>query len=46
MKNLPKVLIVSRGVWDDAGTSSTLSNIFQNYDSTKLSQIYIETKKL
>lgn len=45
MKNLPKVLIVSRGVWDDAGTSSTLSNIFQNYDSTKLSQIYIETKK-
>lgn len=38
-------MIVSRGVWDDAGTSSTLSNIFQNYDSTKLSQIYIETKK-
>ena len=45
MNNLPKVLIVSRGVWDDAGTSSTLSNIFQNYDSAKLSQIYIETKK-
>lgn len=45
MSELPKVLIVSRGVWDDAGTSSTLSNIFQNYDSDKLSQIYIETKK-
>ena len=28
-----------------AGTSSTLSNIFQNYDCEKLSQIYIETKK-
>lgn len=45
MAKYPKVLIVSRGVWDDAGTSSTLSNIFQNYDSTQLSQIYIETKK-
>lgn len=44
MSELPKVLIVSRGVWDDGGTSSTLSNIFQNYDSDKLSQIYIETK--
>lgn len=45
MNDLPKVMIVSRGVWDDAGTASTLSNIFQNYDSEKLSQIYIETKK-
>lgn len=45
MNTLPKVLIVSRGVWDDAGTSSTLSNIFQNYGSARLSQIYIETKK-
>lgn len=45
MKSFPRVLIVSRGVWNDAGTSSTLSNIFQNYDSAKLSQIYIETKK-
>ena len=45
MNELPKVLIVSRGVWDDAGTSSTLSNIFQNYDCEQLSQIYIETKK-
>lgn len=42
---LPKLLIVSRGVWNDAGTASTLSNIFQNYDSAQLSQIYIETKK-
>ena len=40
-----KVLIVSRGVWDDGGTSSTLTNIFSNYPSEQLSQIYIETKK-
>lgn len=45
MSELPKVMIVSRGVWDDGGVSSTLSNIFRNYDSEKLSQIYIETKK-
>lgn len=45
MHELPKVLIVSRGVWDDEGVSSTLSNIFQNYDCEKLAQIYIETKK-
>ena len=44
-KELPKILIVSRGVWDDNGTSSTLTNIFENYDKNKLSQIYIETKK-
>lgn len=43
--NLPKVLIVSRGVWDDTkGTSSTLTNLFQNYGSDKLAHIYIETK--
>ena len=45
MNSLPKVLVVSRGVWDDNGTSSTLTNIFENYDNNKLSQIYIETKK-
>lgn len=43
--SLPKVLIVSRGVWDDSkGTSSTLSNIFSDYNPDKLAQIYIETK--
>lgn len=43
-QNLPKVLILSRGVWDDTdGTSSTLTNLFQDYDSDKLAQIYIET---
>lgn len=43
--NLPKVLIVSRGVWNDTqGTSSTLTNFFQNYDTDKLAHIYIETK--
>lgn len=42
---LPKVLIVSRGVWNDnIGTSSTLSNIFAAYNPEKLAQIYIETK--
>ena len=41
----PKVLIVSRGVWDDNGTSNTLTNIFSNYPPEQLAQIYIETKK-
>lgn len=45
MRTLPKVMIISRGVWDDAGTSSTLSNIFENYESGRLAQIYIETKR-
>ena len=45
MTSLPKILLVSRGVWDDNGTSSTLTNIFENYDRSKLSQIYIETKR-
>lgn len=40
----PKVLICTRGVWDDTdGTSSTLTNLFQDYDPNKLAQIYIET---
>lgn len=40
----PKVLIVSRNVWDDTkGTSSTLTNLFQDYDPDKLAHIYIET---
>ncbi len=44
-KNFPKVLILSRYTWDDnAGTSSTLSNIFGNYDPTNLGHIYIESK--
>lgn len=43
--SLPKVLIISRGVWDDTkGTSSTLSNLFADYDSDKLAHLYIETK--
>lgn len=43
---LPRVLIVCRSVWDDTqGTSSTLTNLFQNYDADKLAHIYIETKK-
>lgn len=42
--SLPKVLIISRGVWDDSkGTSSTLSNLFEDYDSEKLAHLYIET---
>lgn len=43
---LPRILIVSRTVWDDSlGTSSTLSNIFSDYNPTKLAHIYIESKK-
>ena len=43
-KNLPKVLILSRGVWDDTdGTSSTLTNLFEDYDHDKLAHVYIET---
>ena len=42
----PKILILSRGVWDDTdGTSSTLTNLFKDYDPDKLAQVYIETKK-
>ena len=39
----PKVLVVSRDVWDDS-TSSTLNNLFENYDANRLAHIYIETK--
>lgn len=43
-QNLPKVLILSRGVWDDSkGTSSTLTNLFEDYDPDKLALVYIET---
>lgn len=45
MTRFPKILIVSRGVWEDNSTSNTLTNLFYNYPSDKLSQIYIETKK-
>ena len=42
--NLPKILILSRGVWDDTkGTSSTLTNLFEDYDPDKLAHVYIET---
>lgn len=41
---LPKVLIVSRGTWDDSkGTSSTLTNLFADYNPDLLAHIYIET---
>lgn len=40
----PKVLIVSRTVWDEnLGTASTLSNLFTGYGPDKLAHIYIET---
>lgn len=46
LNTLPKVLIVSRATWDDArGTSSTLSNLFADYDPDKLAHIYIESKQ-
>lgn len=41
----PKILVISRGVWDDTlGTSSTLSNIFSDYPSEFLSHIYIDPR--
>lgn len=44
-EKFPKVLLVTRNVWDDsAGTSSTDSNLFGNYNPEALSQIYIETR--
>lgn len=44
MKEYPKLLIISRGVWDDTkGTSSTLTNLFEDYDPEKLAHIYIES---
>ena len=43
MRPLPKVLIVSREVWNDS-SASTLTNIFQDYDPDKLAYLYIETK--
>lgn len=45
MKDKPKVLIVTRGAWDeDKGTSSTLSNLFSDYGSDKIATIYIEAR--
>lgn len=45
-QSLPKVLIISRVVWDDTlGTSSTLTNFFADYDPDKLAHIYIVTKQ-
>ena len=42
----PKILIISRNVWRDSeGYSSTLSNIFADYDPDKLAHLYIETKQ-
>lgn len=43
--NNPKILILSRGVWDDSqGTSSTLTNFFSDYYPECLAHIYIESK--
>lgn len=42
---LPKILIVSRLVWDDKSNSNTLSNLFSNYDPERIARIYIETKQ-
>ena len=39
----PKILIVSRDVWNDT-TASTLTNLFEDYDPDKLAYLYIETK--
>lgn len=44
MTELPKVLIVSRLVWDDTSNSNTLGNLFKNYNPDKIARIYIESK--
>lgn len=42
--DLPRILIVSRGVWNEnEGTSSTLTSIFSDYDSSKVAHIYTQT---
>ena len=43
-QQVPKLLIISRGVWDDTmGTSSTLTNLFEDYEPDRLAHLYIET---
>lgn len=45
-ESAPKILVVARGVWDDdIGTSSTLTNLFSNYDPKRLAMLYLEAKK-
>lgn len=45
MEIRPKILIVTRGAWDDGkGTSSTLSNLFSEYGADRLATIYIESR--
>lgn len=40
---VPKVLVISRGAWDDSlGTSSTLSNLFSDYPQEKVAHIYVD----
>ncbi len=37
----PKVLVISRSSWDDTNnTGNTLSNIFQNWESTSIANLY------
>lgn len=43
-QKLLKVLVVSRGVWDES-TASTTIDLFKNQDKMELAHIYIETKK-
>lgn len=45
MNRYPKILIVSRLVWDDNSNSNTLTNLFDGYDPDKIARIYIETRR-
>ncbi len=46
MEARPKILIVTRGAWDeDKGTSSTLSNLFSDYGADRIATIYIEARR-
>ena len=41
-----RILIVSRNTWDDsAGISSTLSNLFEDFNPNDVAHLYIETKQ-
>lgn len=45
IESAPKILVVARGVWDDNnGTSSTLTNLFSNYNPDSMAMIYVEAK--
>ena len=46
-KNLPKLLVITINAWSDQNsTGNTISNHFGNWDSTKLSNIYLRDEEI